>query len=54
MKNIASYHAFLWYTYRTTHCPEALELASGEVCTYFYSVDLLRVDESVEEHLEVR
>jgi hypothetical protein len=24
MKNIASYHAFLWYTYRTTNSPEAL------------------------------
>jgi hypothetical protein len=25
MKNIASYHTFLWYTYRTTNSPEALE-----------------------------
>jgi hypothetical protein len=24
MKNIAPYHTFLWYTYRTTHSPQAL------------------------------
>jgi hypothetical protein len=33
MKNMAMYHAFLWYTYRTTHSREALRLNSSRLAS---------------------
>jgi hypothetical protein len=59
MKNIASYHTFLWYTYRTTNSPEALDVfetalskreAYGErqrgLATHMHSHTALRIHQN--------
>jgi hypothetical protein len=53
MINIASYHTFLWYTYRTTNSPEALEVSFQPVGEFHPSLSSCSSNEEVVESAEV-